>query len=158
MNFDGGFYFMLSHLTIFAKPCAAFSCASTWMYENVSSSNYDEWGTLVNTDSISSGAQSRPTKTGHPTRAYCSNKFSAGCCLTLHIGNTIPHNFPSMTQSDPVNSYSNRRRSSANAFADLFPINVASVPRVASAATWARARARGAGLSRTSQNTATCPV
>ena len=32
------------------------------------------------------------------------------------------------------------------------------VPRVASAATWARARARGAGLSRTHQHTATCPL
>ena len=32
------------------------------------------------------------------------------------------------------------------------------VPWVATTATWARARARGAGLSRTPQNTATCPV
>ena len=29
---------------------------------------------------------------------------------------------------------------------------------VATTATWARARARGAGLSRTRQNTATCPI
>ena len=33
-----------------------------------------------------------------------------------------------------------------------------SVPRLARAATWARARARGAGLSRTHQHTATCPL
>ena len=32
------------------------------------------------------------------------------------------------------------------------------VPRVASAATWARARACGAGLSRTHQHTATSPL
>ena len=33
-----------------------------------------------------------------------------------------------------------------------------SVPWVATTSTWARARSRGAGLSRTHQNTATCPV
>ena len=32
------------------------------------------------------------------------------------------------------------------------------VPRLASAATWAHARARGAGLSRTHQHTATSPL
>ena len=36
--------------------------------------------------------------------------------------------------------------------------HIISVPRVASAATWARAHARGAGLSRTHQHTATCPI
>ena len=43
-----------------------------------------------------------------------------------------------------------------------FPVTssqgIKSVPRVASAATWARARARGAGLSRTHQHTATSPL
>ena len=33
-----------------------------------------------------------------------------------------------------------------------------SVPRVASAATWARAHAHGEGLSRTHQHTAPCPL
>ena len=62
----------------------------------------------------------RPTKTGHPTRSYCSNKFVAGCRLTLHIGNAIPRNYPYMTPYVPVNSSNNSRRSSANAFDDLF--------------------------------------
>ena len=62
----------------------------------------------------------RPTETGHQTRAYCSNKFSARCRLALPLGNTIPRNFPSMTPSVPVNSSSNRRWSSSNYVADLF--------------------------------------
>ena len=37
-------------------------------------------------------------------------------------------------------------------------INSVSVPRVASAATWARARACSAGLSQTHQHTATSPI
>ena len=41
-----------------------------------------------------------------------------------------------------------------NVYGDIY----STVPRVASVATWARARARGAGLSRTHQHTATCPL
>ena len=40
----------------------------------------------------------------------------------------------------------------------LYWISEGSVPRQASAATWARARTRGAGLSRTHQHTATFPL
>ena len=98
---------MSSHLTMVANPCATFSRASTWICEISSSSNADEWGTLVTAASISSGVQLLLTETGHPTRAYCSNKFAAGCRLPLHIGNTRPRNFPLMTPSGPVNSSSN---------------------------------------------------
>ena len=84
------------------------------------SSNDDKWGPLVTASSISYGVQSRPTETRHPTCAYCSNKFAAGCRLALHLGNMRPRNFPSMTPSGPVNSSSNLRWSSANAVADLF--------------------------------------
>ena len=111
---------MSSHLTMIANPCAAFSRASTCIFEIASSSNADEWGTLVTAAPITSGFQSRPTETGHPTRAYCIKTFAAGCHLTLHLGNTRPHNFPSMTPSGTVKSPSNCRRSSANAVADLF--------------------------------------
>ena len=111
---------MSSHLTMVANPCADFSRASTWICEIASSSNSYEWGILFTAASISYGVQSRPTKTGHPTHVYCSNKFAAGCRLAFHLGNTIPCNFPLMTPSGPVNSSSNRRRSSSNAVADLF--------------------------------------
>ena len=40
----------------------------------------------------------------------------------------------------------------------LFEYPITPVPRVASTATWACARARGAGLSRTHQHTATIPL
>ena len=106
-KFDRGLCFMSSHLTIVAKPFADFSRVSSWIYEIASSSNADEWVLLVTAASISSGVQSRPTETGHPTRTYRSNKFSARCRLALHLGNTRPRNFPSMTPSGPVNSLSN---------------------------------------------------
>ena len=93
-KFDCVFCFMSSHLTMVENPCADFSYASTWICENLSSSNDDEWGPLVTDASISYGFQSCPTKTGHPTCAYCSNKFAAGCCLALHLGNMRPRNFP----------------------------------------------------------------
>ena len=80
----------------------------------------DEWGPLVLAASISSGVQSCPTDTGHLTRAYLSNKYSAGCRLTLHIANTRPCKFPSMTPSGRVNFFSNHRWSSSNAVSDLF--------------------------------------
>ena len=69
-KFDSGFYFMSSHLTMVANPCAAFSRASNWICEIVLSSNANEWGPLVTAVSISSGVQSLPTNTGHPTCAY----------------------------------------------------------------------------------------
>ena len=119
-KFCVGFCFLLSHLTVFANPCADFPCASTWICEIASSFNADEWGPLVTDAYISSGVQSRPTDTRHPARTYCSNKFAARCRLALHIRKTRPRNFPRMTPSDPVNSSSNRRWSSANALADLF--------------------------------------
>ena len=109
---------MSSHLTMVANPCDAFYHGLTWICEIESSSNVDDWGPLVTAASISSGVQSRPTETGHTTRAYCSNKFSARYRLTLHLGNMRPHNFSSMNPSGPVNSSSNRLWSSANAFAD----------------------------------------
>ena len=68
----------------------------------------------------SSGFQLCPIETRHLTRGYTSNKFATGCRLALHLGNTIPRNFQSMTPSGPVISLSNRRRSSANAVDDLF--------------------------------------
>ena len=111
---------MSSNLTMVVNPCAAFPHASNWICEIASSSNADEWGTLFTDASILSGVQSRPTETGHPARAYCSNKFAAGCRLTLHLENTRPRNFPSMTPPGPFKSSSNRRWSSANAVADLF--------------------------------------
>ena len=77
-------------------------------------------GPLVTAASISYGVQSRPTKTGHLTRAYCSNKFSALCRLVLYLENTRPRNFPWITPSGPVKSSSNRRRSSANSVTDQF--------------------------------------
>ena len=43
-------------------------------------------------------------------------------------------------------------------FLSIPEISSVSVPRVASAATWARACAHGAGLSRTHQHTATSPL
>ena len=111
---------MSSHPTMVANCCPAFSRASTWICEIASSSNADEWGPLVTADSISSGFHSRPNDTRHPTRAYCSNRFSAGCRLALHLGNIKPRNCPSMNPSGPVNSSSNRRQSSSNIVADLF--------------------------------------
>ena len=111
---------MSSHRTMVANPCAAFSRALTWICEIESSSNADEWGKLVTADSISSEVQSCPTKTGHLTRAYCSNKLAAGCRLALNLGNLRPRNFPLMNPYGPVNYLSNRRQSSANAIADLF--------------------------------------
>ena len=119
-KFDGGFCCMSSHLTIVGKTCAAFYRDSTWICVIASYSNANDWGTLVTAASISSGVQSCPTETGHPTRAYCSNKFSSGWRLALHLGNTIPHNFPPMTSYRLVNSSSNHRRSSANAVAGMF--------------------------------------
>ena len=116
---------MLSHPTIVENPCASFPRASTWICEIASSFNVDEWENLVISASISYGFQSRPTNNGHPTHAYCNNKFAARFCLDLHIGNAISPNFPSTTPSVPVNSLSNRRRSSANSVADLFFTNVA---------------------------------
>ena len=120
IKFYGGFYFISSHLTMVENPCADFSCALTWICAISYSSDPDEWRHLVTAASVSSGFQSRPTETWHPTRAYCSNKFSAGCCLALHLGNMRPRNFSYMTSSGPVNSSSNRRCSSVNAVADLF--------------------------------------
>ena len=111
---------MSSHLTIFSNPCADFSCALTCICEVESSSNADEFGTLVTAASISSGVLLHQTDTRHPTCAYCSIKFAAGCCLALYLENTRPHYFPSMTPSEPVNYSSNRRWSSANSVADLF--------------------------------------
>ena len=111
---------MLSHRIMFANPFADFPCASTYIFEIALSSNTDEWGTLVTAAPISSGVQSRPTKTGHPTRAYFSNKFATGCRLALHLGNTRRRNFPDMTPSLPVYSLSNRHWSSTNAVAELF--------------------------------------
>ena len=111
---------MSSHLSTVAIPCDAFSCASTWVFEISSSYNADEWGPLVTAASISSGGQLRPTETRHPTRVYRSNKFASGCCLALHIENTIPRNFPSMTPPVPVNPSNNFRQSSSNAVSDLF--------------------------------------
>ena len=118
-KFDGGFCFMPPHLTMVANTCAAFShfCASSY--------NADEWRPLVTDDSILSGVHLRPTETRHPNCAYGSNKFAAGCRLAIHLGNTIPRNFPSMTPSVPVNSSSNRRPSSSSAIADLFCTNIA---------------------------------
>ena len=110
---------MSSHLKMVTNPCATFYRASTWICEIASSYNANEWGALVTTDSISSGAQLRPTKTGHPTCAYCSNKLASECCLALHLENTIPCKFLSMTPSFRVNSSSIRCRSSANTVADL---------------------------------------
>ena len=69
-KFDGGLCFMLSHLTMVANPCSDFSRSSTCIFVITLSSNADEWGTLVTDASLSSGVQSRPIKTGHPTRAY----------------------------------------------------------------------------------------
>ena len=118
-KFDGGFCFRSFHLNMVANSCAAFSRASTWFYGIASSYNADEWGGLVTAASISSGFQSRPTETRHLTRAYLSNKCSAGCRLALHLGNTRPRNFTSMTPYVPVRSSSNRHRSTANAVDDL---------------------------------------
>ena len=111
---------MSSHLTIVANPCAAFPRASTWICEIASFSNADEWGLLVTAAFILYVVQSRPTKTRHPTRAYCSKKISAGYHLALYLRNTRPRNFPSMTPSRPVNSSRTCCRSSYNAAADLF--------------------------------------
>ena len=115
---------MLSYLTMVANPYAAFSRVLNWTFETTSSSNTDEWGTLVTAASISSGFQLRTTETGHPICAYCSNKFAAGCCLALYLGNTRPRNFLLMTPSGSVISSGNRRLSSSNAVADLFSRNV----------------------------------
>ena len=41
-KFNGRFYFMSSHLTMVANPCADFSCSLAWIFEIVSSSNVDE--------------------------------------------------------------------------------------------------------------------
>ena len=77
-----------------ANPWADFSRDSTRICEIASSSNADEWGPLVTAASVSSGIQLSPTESGNPARAYCSNKFAAGCCLALHLGKTIPRKFP----------------------------------------------------------------
>ena len=119
-KFYGGLYFMSYHLTMVANPCAAFYRDLTWICEIASSYNADKWGPLVTAAYKSSGAQSRPTETRRPTRAYCSNKFAAGCCLALRLVNTRPRKFPSMNPYGPVNSLSNRRWSSANAVSNLF--------------------------------------
>ena len=107
-KFDGEFCFVSSNLTMVEKPHAAFCRALTWICEVASYFNADEWGILFTAASILSVSQSRPTKTGHTTRAYYSNKCSSGCCLALHLGNTRPRNFPLMNTSGPVNSPSNR--------------------------------------------------
>ena len=120
LNFYVGLCFMSSRLTMVANPCANVSRASTWICEIASYSNVDEWGRLVTSASILSGDQSHPTETRHPTCTYCGNKFATECFLALHLGNTRPCNFPSMTPSGPVNYLSNLCRSSVNAVADLF--------------------------------------
>ena len=84
-----------------ANRCADFTRASNWICEIASSSNYDQCGPLATSASIYSGVQFRTTETGHPTSAYFSNKFRAWCCFALHLGNTRPHNFPSMATSGP---------------------------------------------------------
>ena len=117
---DYGPCFMSSHHKIVANPCADFPRASTWISATASYYNAKKWGTFVTADSISSGVQSRPTETGHLTRAYCSNKLAARCWVALRILNKRPCKFPSMTPSGPVKSSSNRRRSSANAVAEMF--------------------------------------
>ena len=124
-KFDSGFFFMSSHLTIVTNPCAAFTIATTWICEIASCSKSDEWGTLVTPVSISSGVESRPTKIGHPTRAYYSNKFSAGCRLALHLGDKRPRHFQLMNTSSPVISLINHRWSSDNDVVHLFFTNVA---------------------------------
>ena len=111
---------MSSHLTMVAKYCAAFTHASTWICEIASYSNADEWGPLITAAYISSGVQLRPTETGHPTHAYCSNKFSTRCQLALHLGNTRPRNFLSLTKSSPVNSSSNLSWSLENTVDHLY--------------------------------------
>ena len=103
-----------------ANLSALFSNASTWIFEIASSTNSDEWEPLGTAASMSSGVQSLPTMTGHPICAYYSNKFAARCRLDLHLGNTRPRKFPSMTLYGTVNPSSNCRWSSYNAVADLF--------------------------------------
>ena len=111
---------MSSHLTIVSNPCDDFSCVLTWIIAISSYYNTEEWGTLVTAASTSFRLQLRPTNTRHPTRAYCSNKFSFGCCLALHLGNTRPCNFPLMTTSVTVNCSSNCHWSSTNTVDYLF--------------------------------------
>ena len=46
-NFDGGFCFMSYNLSMVANPSDDFPRASTWISEITSSSNADEWGSLI---------------------------------------------------------------------------------------------------------------